>query len=106
MITLTFFVFLKQAVNVMFIEANQSNDTTNRCCMKLRNICPPKGSFALAVTNAFLLVVIFGFCWGVTGEMCLPGGKLFALIVVFSTSYLFGLLASKIRLPDLFGKIL
>ena len=88
---------------MVFIETNQSKSTTNKCCMKLKTVCPPQGSFAFTITNVLLSVLTFGFCWGVTGEMCLPGGKFYALIVIFYTSYSFGVLATKICLPDLFG---
>ncbi|XP_077597781.1 sodium/hydrogen exchanger 9B2 isoform X3 [Stigmatopora nigra] len=68
----------------------------------LKRRCPrPRGLFNLVITQACVLLLLFGAIWSVTGSECLPGGKVFGVVVVFIAAVLGGRLVSMVQFPGL-----
>uniref|UniRef100_A0A3B3U574 Cation/H+ exchanger domain-containing protein n=2 Tax=Poecilia latipinna TaxID=48699 RepID=A0A3B3U574_9TELE len=77
-------------------------DLSSSCCVRLKDRCPrPNGFLNLLLTKAFLLVLLFGTVWSITGQECLPGGNLFGIVILFICSVLGGKLLGLIHLPTL-----
>ncbi|XP_061768931.1 sodium/hydrogen exchanger 9B2 isoform X1 [Nerophis ophidion] len=72
------------------------------CFVSLREKCPrPHGLINLLITKACMLALLFGVLWAVTGKECLPGGKVFGIIIIFISAVLGGRLLGLVRLPHL-----
>nr|XP_057921713.1 sodium/hydrogen exchanger 9B2 [Doryrhamphus excisus] len=75
------------------------------CCVSfihLKDKCPrPRGLLNLLITKACMLALLFGALWAVTGSECLPGGKVFGIIIIFISAVLGGRLLGLVRLPRL-----
>ena len=67
-------------------------------------MCPPHGKLARLLTLVVIVFFMWGVLWGVTGDQALPGGNLFALLVLIVSCTVGGFLVSKIRLPPLLGE--
>ncbi|XP_062305742.1 sodium/hydrogen exchanger 9B2-like [Osmerus eperlanus] len=72
------------------------------CCNNLRQRCPrPQGLLAQVITKACLLALLFGVVWSITQRECLPGGKLFGIVILFLCAVCGGNLVGMIKLPTL-----
>ncbi|XP_046873499.1 sodium/hydrogen exchanger 9B2-like [Hypomesus transpacificus] len=72
------------------------------CCDNLRQRCPrPQGLLAQVITKACLLALLFGVVWSITQRECLPGGKLFGVVILFLCAVCGGILVGMIKLPTL-----
>ncbi|XP_077444848.1 sodium/hydrogen exchanger 9B2 isoform X2 [Stigmatopora argus] len=72
------------------------------CFASLKRRCPrPRGLFNLVITKACVLLLLFGAVWSVTGSECLPGGKVFGVVVVFIAAVLGGRLVAMVQFPGL-----
>ena len=74
--------------------------------VKYQFFCPPHGYVARAFTAVILMAMLWGICWAVLKEEALPGGNIFALIILFIFSNLGGYICTKIKLPPLLGKFM
>ncbi|KAM4808443.1 sodium/hydrogen exchanger 9B2-like [Rhinophrynus dorsalis] len=95
-------------------QQQKESPTMPKGCMKMRKLfaCPPQRPLSLAVTNAVMVVLVWGVVWSITGDECLPGGNLFGILVLLFCSVVGGKLVSLIRistlppLPPLLGMLL
>ncbi|XP_061620545.1 sodium/hydrogen exchanger 9B2 isoform X1 [Phyllopteryx taeniolatus] len=76
------------------------------CCassfIRLKNRCPrPCGLVNLLITQACVLALLFGTLWSVTGSECLPGGKVFGVVIIFIGAVLGGRLLGMVQFPGL-----
>ncbi|KAM9833983.1 sodium/hydrogen exchanger 9B2 isoform 2-T4 [Syngnathus typhle] len=76
------------------------------CCAssfsRLRSRCPrPRGIINLIVTKACMLALLFGAVWSVTGTECLPGGRVFGVVIIFISAVLGGRLVGMVQFPGL-----
>ncbi|XP_061664998.1 sodium/hydrogen exchanger 9B2 isoform X3 [Syngnathoides biaculeatus] len=76
------------------------------CCassfIRLKNACPrPCGFINLLITQACVLALLFGTVWSVTGSECLPGGKVFGVVIIFIGAVLGGRLVGMVQFPGL-----
>uniref|UniRef100_A0A3Q2Y7Z5 Mitochondrial sodium/hydrogen exchanger 9B2-like n=1 Tax=Hippocampus comes TaxID=109280 RepID=A0A3Q2Y7Z5_HIPCM len=76
------------------------------CCAssfsRLRSRCPrPRGLISLIVTKACMLALLFGAAWSVTGNECLPGGRVFGVVIIFISAVLGGRLLGMVQFPGL-----
>jgi len=67
-------------------------------------MCPIHGRVAYFASIIFMLGMLYGCLWSLTGDSALPGGNLFALSVLFVCCYVAGYLIEKIHLPPLLGE--
>ncbi|XP_062305348.1 sodium/hydrogen exchanger 9B2-like [Osmerus eperlanus] len=61
----------------------------------------PSGLLASIITAACLLALLFGVVWSITQRECLPGGKLFGIVILFLCAVCGGNLVGMIKLPTL-----
>uniref|UniRef100_A0A3B5M274 Cation/H+ exchanger transmembrane domain-containing protein n=1 Tax=Xiphophorus couchianus TaxID=32473 RepID=A0A3B5M274_9TELE len=95
-------VQLDLSLSVPLCPQMRTLDSSSSCCLRVKDRCPrPKGFLNLLLTKAFLLVLLFGTVWSITGQECLPGGNLFGIIILFVCSVLGGKLLGLIQLPTL-----
>ncbi|XP_077355998.1 sodium/hydrogen exchanger 9B2 isoform X1 [Festucalex cinctus] len=76
------------------------------CCVssfsRLKSRCPrPRGFFNLIITKACVLALLFGAAWSVTGSECLPGGRVFGIVIIFISAVLGGRLLGMVQFPGL-----
>ena len=86
-------------------EHNPLPESPTRC-KKTRHafMCPPHGKIARWLTLFLAIVFVYGALWGITGDEALPGGNIFAILVLFVCCMLGGALVEMIKLPALLGK--
>uniref|UniRef100_A0A3B3Y513 Cation/H+ exchanger domain-containing protein n=1 Tax=Poecilia mexicana TaxID=48701 RepID=A0A3B3Y513_9TELE len=90
----------QSVVSVPVCPQMRTLDLSSSCCVRLKDRCPrPNGFLNLLLTKAFLLVLLFGTVWSITGQECLPGGNLFGIVILFICSVLGGKLLGLIHLP-------
>ncbi len=84
---------------------NPLPEKTTRC-VRLHHalLCPPQGVLADVLTVLLGALFIWGVLWGLTRRDALPGGNIFALLVVFAGCSLAGAGARKLGLPSILGK--
>ncbi|XP_048189502.1 sodium/hydrogen exchanger 9B1 [Perognathus longimembris pacificus] len=61
--------------------------------------CPPRGRLNKIITYGIILFSIWGILWALSGPEALPGGNLFALLVIFFSAFLGGKLLQLIKIP-------
>ena len=66
--------------------------------------CPPHGRIGRVFTLAIGVVLVWGTIWSISGREALPGGNLFALIVLTLGGYVAGMLVQTVNLPPILGK--
>ena len=75
-------------------------------CQRLKHnfLCPPHGFPAQYLTVIVTCLLTYGVLWALTGKQALPGGGVFALVVLLFSCIVAGALIEKIKLPPLVGK--
>uniref|UniRef100_A0A7M4EYY3 Solute carrier family 9 member B2 n=1 Tax=Crocodylus porosus TaxID=8502 RepID=A0A7M4EYY3_CROPO len=78
----------------------QQPETESKHSRKLRQrcVCPPQGLLAQIVTNVAL---IWAVAWAITGKECLPGGNLFAVLLLYFFAVAGGKIFGLIKIPTL-----
>ncbi|XP_069878465.1 sodium/hydrogen exchanger 9B1 isoform X2 [Dipodomys merriami] len=61
--------------------------------------CPPQGPLNKIITDGIIFILIWGILWTLSGHEALPGGNLFALLVIFCSAFLGGKLLQLIKIP-------
>ncbi|XP_064414909.1 sodium/hydrogen exchanger 9B2 isoform X2 [Latimeria chalumnae] len=69
--------------------------------LKQMCVCPPQGVLANVITKVFMLLLVFGVVWSITGSECLPGGNLFGILALMFFAVLGGKLMGLIKIPTL-----
>uniref|UniRef100_A0A3P9PGI7 Cation/H+ exchanger transmembrane domain-containing protein n=1 Tax=Poecilia reticulata TaxID=8081 RepID=A0A3P9PGI7_POERE len=90
----------QSVVSVPVCPQMRTLDSSSSCWVRVKDR-RPIGFLNLLLTKAFLLVLLFGTVWSITGQECLPGGNLFGIVVLFICSVLGGKLLGLIHLPTL-----
>ena len=84
---------------------NPMPDQVGRCARLHHGLlCPPKGVLSDVLTLILGAFVTWGVLWGLTRDQALPGGNIFALLVLFTACSLAGAGARKVGLPSILGK--
>ena len=75
-------------------------------CVRLHHalLCPPKGILSDLLTIVLGAFFTWGVLWGLIRDAALPGGNIFALLVLFAACSLAGAGARKVGLPSILGK--
>uniref|UniRef100_M3XIP1 Cation/H+ exchanger transmembrane domain-containing protein n=1 Tax=Latimeria chalumnae TaxID=7897 RepID=M3XIP1_LATCH len=74
----------------------QSKEKLKQTC-----VCPPQGVLANIITKVFMMLLVFGVVWSITGPECLPGGNLFGILMLMLCAFLGGKLMGLIKIPTL-----
>ncbi|KAK3091769.1 hypothetical protein FSP39_022505 [Pinctada imbricata] len=74
--------------------------------LKFAFMCPPHGNIAMYIQFVVLMAMSWAVLVALTQENAMPGGNLFALIVLFAGSVIGGYIFSLIRLPPLLGMLI
>ncbi|XP_002731851.2 sodium/hydrogen exchanger 9B2-like, partial [Saccoglossus kowalevskii] len=69
-------------------------------------MCPPHGKFGSIILYIMMLFILWGVLWAITGDEALPGGNLFALLVLWVCAVIGGAAITLIKLPPLLGMLL
>lgn len=80
-----------------------ANPTPRERCSHMF-LCPPHGAVGHGLSLCVCAVLTWGTLWAIMGEDALPGGNLFALVVLVVAGYIAGALVKLIKLPPLLGK--
>ena len=67
-------------------------------------MCPPHGWLGHVFALIFCTAFTWGILWAITGPAALPGGNIFALVMMVIFGYIGGALVRLIRLPPLLGE--
>ncbi|XP_019408639.1 PREDICTED: mitochondrial sodium/hydrogen exchanger 9B2 [Crocodylus porosus] len=81
----------------------QQPETESKHSRKLRQrcVCPPQGLLAQIVTNVAAVALIWAVAWAITGKECLPGGNLFAVLLLYFFAVAGGKIFGLIKIPTL-----
>ncbi|XP_025071451.1 sodium/hydrogen exchanger 9B2 isoform X1 [Alligator sinensis] len=96
------------------VQQPQEPETESKCSRKLRQrcVCPPQGLLARIVTNVAAVALVWAVAWAITGKQCLPGGNLFAVLLLYFFAVAGGKIFGFIKiltlppLPPLLGMLL
>ncbi|KAL8568853.1 hypothetical protein ACOMHN_009673 [Nucella lapillus] len=73
---------------------------------KFSLLCPPHGRIGAVLFIVLCGCAFWGVLWALTGQEALPGGNLFALLMLFLFCWCGGYLVNLCRLPPLLGMLI
>lgn len=89
-------------VTVTDTSPEENSEKTTKCF----GLWPPRKKLSqyliIIITSGFL----WGILWSITNEDAVPGGHIFALIMLIAACWMFGELVGKLRLPALLGMLI
>ena len=98
------FLCCSACVNPCMTKYNPLPDTsTFRQRLLYAFMCPAHGVVAEWCNLALVMFIIWAVLWSMTVQEALPGGNLFALLILVVMGILAGELVKKINLPPLLG---
>ena len=71
------------------------------CCYAF--MLPPHGRIGHVLTLAVSTLLVYGVFWAITGPQSLPGGNLFALVLLVVLGVIVGAVVELVKLPALLG---